>query len=282
MMGVVIAEATMLKFILRLYNALEAWEVQATSQLLIMPSLHVDETSLRVDRKNHWIHVYSSGDITLKFLHRKRGKAAIEEIGIIPRYGGAIIHDCWSSYFSYFNCDHGLCGSHLLRELTFVIEANDYAWAQNMKRLLQETCLKVSKNKEKHLADKELANLQKRYRNILTRGSKELPPIPPRPSGKRGKLAKSDAHNLWERLKKHESAVLLFAKNPHVAFTNNRAERDLRMAKVKQKVSGCFRVEIYAKAYCRISSYLQTMSSKGHNPLVAIQMALAGELDLGG
>ncbi len=132
MMGVVIAEATILKYILRLYNALEEWEAQAISQLLTMPSLHVDETSLRVDKKNHWIHVYSSGDITLKFLHRKRGKEAIEEIGIIPRYGGVIIHDCWSSYLSYSHCDHGLCGSHLTRELTFIIEANGYAWARNI------------------------------------------------------------------------------------------------------------------------------------------------------
>ncbi|MCU7816694.1 MAG: transposase [Candidatus Thiodiazotropha sp. (ex Rostrolucina anterorostrata)] len=104
--------------------------------------------------------------------------------------------------------------------------------------------------------------------------------VPPKPSTKRGKLAKSDAHNLWERMKTHEKAVLLFAKDPHVAFTNNRAERDLRMAKVKQKVSGCFRVTLYAKAYCRISSYLQTMANKGHHPLIAIQMALAGKLDL--
>jgi transposase len=142
---------------------------------------------------------------------------------------------------------------------------------------LQETCKKVSKNTDKKLNDKELANLQKRYRNILTRGEKELPPIPPRPSGKRGKLAKSDAHNLWERLKRHEASVLLFAKDSHVPFTNNRAERDLRMAKVKQKISGCFRSEVYAHAYCRISSYLQTMASKGINPLIAIQMAMAGE-----
>jgi transposase len=109
-------------------------------------------------------------------------------------------------------------------------------------------------------------NLQKRYRNILTRGEKELPAIPPKPNGRRGKMAKSDAHNLWERFKEHESAVLLFARKSEVSFTNNRAERDLRMSKVKQKVSGCFRTEIYAKAYCRISSYLQTMSAKGYNP----------------
>jgi len=282
MIGTIIAESTLLKFVLRLHHALEAWERQAIKTILKTPALHVDETSLRVDKKKQWIHVYSSGDVTLKFLHHKRGKEAIENIGIIPLYGGVIIHDCWSSYLSYHHCGHGLCGSHLLRELTFIVESNNYAWARNMKRLLQETCAKVSKNEEKRLTDKELANLQKRYRNILTRGEKELPPIPPKPSGKRGKLAKSDAHNLWERLKKHEAAVSMFAKEPYVAFTNNRAEQDLRMAKVKQKVSGCFRMEIYAKAYCRISSYLQTMANQGHNPLIAIQVALASEIDKDG
>ena len=147
-----------------------------------------------------------------------------------------------------------------------------------MKRLLRETCLRVSKRKRKKLSQREYSNLQKRYRNILTRGEKQLPPIPPKQNGKRGRVAKSDAHNLWERLKQYESAVLLFAKHPHVAFTNNRAERDLRMSKVKQKVSGCFRKREYAQAYCRISSYLQTMANRGYNPLVAIQMALSGQL----
>ena len=143
-----------------------------------------------------------------------------------------------------------------------------------MKRLLKETCGTVAKREEKCLTEAEYANLQKRYRNILTRGDKELPEIPEKEKGKRGRMAKSDAHNLWERLKEHETAVLLFAKDPHVPFTNNRAERDLRMAKVKQKVSGCFRSEQYARAYCRISSYLQTMAAQGVNPLVAIQLAL--------
>ena len=277
MIGVVIAEASLLKFALRLHQALATWEHQATEWMLNTPAINVDETSLRVDTKNHWIHVYSSGDITLKFLHQSRGKAAIEEINIIPRYGGAIIHDCLKSYLSYHDCNHGLCGSHLLRELTFIVEAHGYAWARDMKCLLQETCKKVSTSTEKRLSDKELSNLQKCYRNIITRGEKELPAIPPKPSGKRGKLAKSDAHNLWERLRDHETAVLLFAKNPHVSFTNNRAERDLRMSKVKQKVSGCFRTREYAHAYCRISSYLQSMANKGYNPLIAIQIALAGQ-----
>jgi hypothetical protein len=279
MIGEVISESTLLKFVLRLYQALEAWELDAVEQLLNAHAINVDETSLRVDKKNHWLHVYSAGHITLKFLHRKRGKAAIEAIAIIPRYGGVIIHDCWASYLSYLHCGHGLCGSHLLRELTFIFESNSYAWARNMKRLLQETCIKVSKSEEKKLGDKELANLQKRYRAIVTRGAKEMPAIPPKTSGKRGKLAKSDAHNLLERFQNHEASVLLFAKNPHVSFTNNRAEQDLRMSKVKQKVSGCFRTEIYALAYCRISSYLQTMANKGYNPLIAVQMALNGELE---
>jgi transposase-like protein len=275
MIGMVISEATLLKFILRLYQGLAEWEAGAIKSILQAPSVHVDETSCRVEKKNHWIHVYSSGGTTLKLLHRKRGKEAIVGLDIIPRYGGVIIHDCWASYLSYDHCGHGLCGSHLLRELTFIVDSNHYRWAQNMKRLLKETCRTVAKREEKCLTEAEYANLQKRYRNILTRGDKELPEIPEKEKGKRGRMAKSDAHNLWERLKEHETAVLLFAKDPHVPFTNNRAERDLRMAKVKQKVSGCFRSEQYARAYCRISSYLQTMATQGVNPLVAIQLALA-------
>jgi transposase len=278
LIGQILSEATILKYVIQLYLALEHWEQSSIEQLLRMPSMHVDETSLRVDRKNHWIHVYSSGDITLKFLHPNRGVEAIEEIGIIPRYGGVVIHDCWKSYLSYDHCGHGLCGSHLLRELTFIVESNGYAWAANIKRLMQETCAIVARRESKQLSEQEYKNLQKRYRNILTRGEKELPPIPQKQNGKRGKIAKSDAHNLWERLKNHETAVLLFAKYSYVPFTNNRAERDLRMSKVKQKVSGCFRKIIYAKAYCRISSYIQTMANKGYNPLVAIQMAFSGQI----
>ena len=241
LIGQILSEATILKYVMQLHHTLAAWEQSAIEQLLQMPAMHVDETSLRVDRKNHWIHVCSAGHITYKFLHPKRGLAAIEASGVIPRYGGVIIHDCWASYLSYDQCGHGLCGSHLLRELTFVIDSNNYAWAANMKRLLQETCAIVAKRQSKRLTGNEYKNLQKRYRNILTRGAKQLPPIPLRQNGKRGRVAKSDAHNLWERLKKHETAVLLFARLSYVPFTNNRAERDLRMSKVKQKVSGCFR-----------------------------------------
>jgi hypothetical protein len=115
----------MLGFILRLHVALEPWEESAKRQLMATQSMHVDETSLRVDKKNHWIHVYSSGDITLKFLHQKRGKEAIEAIGIIPHYVGTIVHDCWASYLSYDHLKHGLCGGHLLRERVLPVSVHD-------------------------------------------------------------------------------------------------------------------------------------------------------------
>ena len=276
LIGRTLSEATLLGYVAQLHHALAEWEQHAIERLLAMPAMHVDETSLRVDRKNHWIHVYSAGTLTVKCLHPKRGCEAIEAIGILPRYTGVAVHDCWASYLSYAHCDHALCGAHLLRELAFIVDAHHYAWAKRMKRLLLGACHQVSKRDDKTLTPSEYKAVQKRYRTILTQGARELPPIPPRQNGQRGKVAKSDAHNLWERMKNYETAVLRFAKHPDVAFTNNRAERDLRMAKVKQKVSGCFRTRKYAEAYCRISSYLQSMANQGYNPLVAIQIALAG------
>jgi transposase len=156
LIGQLISEASLLKFVLQLHHALAAWEQQAIEQLLAQPSLHVDETSLRVDRKKHWIHVYSGGEITLKLLHRNRGR---EAINIIPRYGGVLTHDCLAAYFSYSGCAHSLCGSHLLRELTFVVETNAYAWAAHMKRLLQKTCKAVAKSPTKCLSENQYKNL---------------------------------------------------------------------------------------------------------------------------
>ena len=230
-----------------------------------------------MEKKTHWIHVYSSGDVTLKCLHRKRGKEAMEAINIIPRYGGVIVHDCWASYLSYLQCHHGLCGSHILRELTFIVQSNGYRWAKNIKRLLKTACKMVSQSQEKCLPIQQYKKLHQYFVGHLKGAETELPPIPKKAKGQRGKIAQSDAHNLFDRLTKHQDAVLLFASNPHVAFTNNRAERDLRMAKVKQKVSGCFRSEQYAHAYCRISSYLQTKANQGVNPLIAIQSAFQND-----
>ena len=230
----------------------------------------------------------------------KRKPAALRNIGIDRDaraldafecdYPVELVHGCAHRYLAEFEFQ----GSELVysdppylkrtrtsrRRYRFDYEEADHVALlevlKRMKRLLLDACHEVAKRDEKRLSESEYKAVQKRYRTILTQGERELPPIPPRQKGQRGKVAKSDAHNLWERMKKYEKAVLRFAKHPDVAFTNNRAERDLRMSKVKQKVSGCFRTRKYAEAYCRISSYLQSMANQGYNPLVAIQIALAG------
>ena len=155
LIGQLLSEATLLGYVAQLHRSLADWERHAIERLLASPAMHVDETSLRVDRTNHWIHVYSAGTLTVKRLHRKRGCEAIEAIGIIPRYGGVAVHDCWASYLSYAHCEHALCGAHLLRELTFVVEAHDYAWAKRMKRLLLHACHEVAQRDEKTLSESE-------------------------------------------------------------------------------------------------------------------------------
>ena len=214
----------------------------------------------------------------LPTLHRKRGREAIDDIGLIPRYRNVIIHDCYPSYLSYDHCSHGLCGAHLLRDITFIIDAVNPRWARRMKKLLRDNARRVAKSDECILTDRELRVLRQQYRTILTQAKtqNELPPVPPRTKGQRGPVAKPASVTLWQRLKTHETDILRFAHDPAVAFTNNRAERDLRMAKVKQKVSGCFRNAAFAKVYCRISSYLQSMAYSGYNPFQAIHIALAG------
>ena len=221
--GLKLSEATCLGYVRRLHDALRSWEQAAIAQLLERPALHVDETGFRVDAKTQWLHVVTDGSLTLKFLHPNRGKEAIEEAGIIPRYTGTLVHDCWASYLTYDQCKHQLCGSHLLRELTFIVDSNSFRWARLMKKLLQEACHKVNESAAKTLTEPECRRIIKRYRTILTQGDKEMPKIPPRPKGKRGRIAKSDAHNLHERLQKHQESVLRFMSDPDVSFTNNRA-----------------------------------------------------------
>ena len=275
--GRAIAEATLLAWLWRLHEALADWEAAAVERLLAMPVLHADETSLRVERKNHWLHSYGFGNLTLKFVHPRRGRAALDELNVLPRYGGILIHDRWASYFAYENCEHALCGSHLLRDLTFVEDAHGHAWEKRLKKLLLDTCRSVREHPDKALDEAACKALRKRYRTLLTQARRELPTPPKRLSGQRGRIAKSDPENLHEALVQYETEVLRFARDPNVPFTNNRAERDIRMAKVKQKVSGCFRTPRYAAAYCRISSYLQSMAHQGYNPLTAIQIALNGK-----
>ena len=272
-----LSEATCLGCVRRLHDALEAWEEAAIEHLPARPALHADETGFRVDGRNQRLHVLADGSPALKFLHPKRGREAVDETGVIPRCAGVLIHDCRATCFACGNCRHQLCGSHLLRELAFVFESSGIRWARLMRKLLREACHAVNRSTAKTPSEAERRAIRKRCRTIPTRGGKELPEIPPRPKGKRGRIAKSDDRNLHERLAKHEESVLRFMGDPDVSFTNNAGERKIRMAKVKIKVSGCFRTRLHADAWCRISSCPSSMAALGCNPLVAIQIALAGK-----
>ena len=274
--GLRLSEATCLGFIQRLHAALQPWEDAAIAQLLNRPARHADETGFRVCGQTQWLHVLTDGALTLKFLHRKRGREAVDAIRVIPRTTGVRVHDCWATDFADNRCRHQLCGAHLLRELACVVESNGDRWARRMTTLLREACHKVNTSTTKTLTAAACRAIRKRDRTILTQGGKELPAIAPRPKGRRGTMAKLDAHNLHERRVKHEESVLRFMANPDVSFTNNAGERTIRMAKVKLKVSGCFRTQRYAAAWCRISSDLNAMTAREYNPLVAIQTALTG------
>jgi len=278
LIGRLISQAVMLKYIVQFSDSLKPWEEEQIEKLLSSPTLYSDETSIKVDKKTYWIHSYSFGDTTLKFVHKKRGREAIDDIGIIPKYGGVIVHDSYASYLTYENVDHALCGSHLLRELKFIEDSTGDKWATNLKKLLQEAAEKVAgRPSMRILTQKEFKKLQSRYRNILTRAEKELPPFP-KPSGKPGKTKHTDAQNLWMRLSNHEDYVLRFARDRNVDFTNNRAERDLRDSKLKQKVSGTFRKLEFAQHFTRISSYIKSMRYKGSSSMEAILLAFQGNI----
>ncbi len=234
LIGRMISPAVMLRYIAELGEFLKSWEEQMKEKILESEVIHVDETSMRVKGKNYWIHTYSSGELVLQFLHLSGGREAIKDIGLLDRYGGVLVHDCWSPYFCYDKITHALCVAHLLRELKFIEESNGFKWATNLKKLLKETVELVHKKESRVLTQKEYETLQRRYRSILTKGLKELPEFPKK-NGKKGRIKHTQAQNLWLRFKKYEAEILCFAKRKNVDPTNNRAERDLRMTKVKKK-----------------------------------------------
>lgn len=274
----VMSQANMLKYILKFSDSLREWEERQIEAILKMKVIHCDETSARINKLLFWVHSYSYGNITLKFVHAKRGLDAIIDIGIIPRYGGIIVHDCWASYFKFKNVLHAICGAHILRELKFIEESNAYAWANLMKELLKEAAGVIRERSDKRvLTQDELNKLQNEYQKILKEGLNEMPVFLDA-EGEKLAAKNTDAQNLWFRLNKYESSVLMFAHIKEVDFTNNRAERDLRDSKTKQKNSGGFRTFEMAKAFYRISSYIKSMRYKGYSSLEAISLAYSGNI----
>ena len=247
--------------------------------------LGVDETNLRVQQKQEWVHVSATDKLTLLVHDKRRGTAAIESIGILSGYKGVAVHDGFSAYDQYRQCRHSLCNAHILRQLNYVIETSKPDWAITMKTLLLEIKGAVGKAREdgkKRLAWKPEKEYRDRYDRIMAEAGKHYPPL------KRKKyLAKTRrprespivgaARKLVNRLGTKRDEILHFMTDFKVPFDNNQAERDLRMLKVKQKISGCFRTSLGAEEFCRVRSYVSTMKKQGHGIMEAIKSVFAGE-----
>lgn len=241
--------------------------------------VHFDETGMRIDGKLSWLHSAGTPQLSFYFPHAKRGSEAMEAMGILPGFEGIALHDFWSSYLGY-PCLHGLCNGHLLRELTFIWEEWGQNWAQQMIEALLDWKLLVGRGKEKgrtRLSRKRIGQIEQRYRRIVLRGLSANPLPHETGPPRRGRKKKTKPRNLVERLRDYSAEVLRFVSDFRVAFDNNLAERDLRMMKVQQKISGTFRSFKGAIAFCRIRSYIATCRKMGLNVIEALSSVFLGE-----
>jgi transposase len=238
---------------------------------------HFDETGMSVGGKTSWVHVASTPSLTFYAAHQKRGRQALEEIGILPKFLGRAVHDGLRSYWQYGQCEHALCNAHHLRELTFVEEQLGQAWAKHLKGLLLQIKQAVDHAKGQGLIELSVEvkrEFAARYGAILEDGLKANPK--PEPTGKRGRPKRGKAGSLVDRLREHQGATLAFMEDFAVPFDNNQAERDIRMVKVREKISGCFRTTRGADRFCRIRGYISTLRKQGMPILSALAKAIAG------
>jgi transposase len=247
---------------------LEPFLARVRSQLAGFPVVHLDETGARAGGSLQWVHEASSELLTLYGLHKRRGREGIEALGVLRGFGGVAVHDGWAAYRAYTGCAHALCNGHHLRELAAAEEQGGQAWAQQLACLLLEAkaAVEAARNAgETALAPHTLAGYRERYRQIIASGY-ACNPEPAR-TGKRGRPRQGKARSLLLRLDRHEDDVLRFAHDFVVPFDNNLAERDLRMIKLQQKISGCWRSREGAEAFLALRGYLSTARKQGRRPL---------------
>jgi len=278
-MGCELSEATLYNSREFCFTELASVEAAIMQQMQHAEVLHCDETGMRVNGKLWWLHVASTDGLTFYFVHTKRGKAAIDAMGILPNYEGISVHDGLKSYAQYA-CEHALCNAHHLRELMFILERYQQIWAQEMGTLLCDLKQQVdnAKAREQKALEPNLVQwFEERYEVLIQAGLavNPVPPLLPDATKPRGRPKQSPAKNLLDRLQ-HQEKVLAFMYDFRVPFDNNQAERDLRMMNLKQKISGGFRSVKGAQMFARIRGYISTLKKQGLNVLDALKQVFLG------
>jgi transposase len=271
--GIGVSAGSIVNFSKDAFDRLDFFESWVKEQLASSALIHSDETGINIGGARRWLHNVSNDRFTFFYPHAKRGSEAMDEMGILSAYQGILCHDHWKAYFRYGG-SHALCNAHHLRELERAVEQDKQKWAEQMITLLTEIN-KATSDAGGCLATAQSEPYTKRYRQVLLEAEQECPP--PDETKKRGKTARSKARNLLERLRDFESETLRFMVDPNVPFSNNQAENDLRMTKVQQKISGCFRSMDGAKIFCRIRSYLSTCRKQGVTASDALRLPFQGK-----
>ena len=272
------AEALVLESNAAVVDGIEPSLDATWQQLTASDVVHFDESGLRVEGRLNWLHVASTKHLTYYGVHLKRGQEGMRALGILPAFEGWAVHDCWGCFIPV-NCrQHALCNAHILRDLLFIVEQYEQSWAEKMIKLLLDIKAEVdvAPVDQMSLSPERLAHLGQRYDALISQGLAANPPPADPPAKKRGRKKQSAPKNLLDRLQEHKLKVLAFMYDFRVPFDNSLIHRDVRMVKIKQKVSGAFRTRTGAETFCAIRSYISTARKHRVNVIDAIHNALTG------